>query len=74
MISRDLLDLRQLTGLIESLNSATELDFSTLPTLLTAVTGCGIDIGDLLGSDPRLPPSGIVGTAGNIIGTDFRGG
>jgi hypothetical protein len=69
-----MVDLRQLTGLIESLNSATELDFSTLPTLLTAVTGCGIDIGDLLGSDPRLPPSGIVGTAGNIIGTDFRGG
>ena len=67
-------DLSQLTGLVESISSGTELDLSSLPTLLTAVTDCGIDIGGLFGSELPDPLSDADGTVGDLLDSDLLDG
>jgi hypothetical protein len=67
-------DLTQLSGLFESLSVNAELDISTSPALLTAVTGCGIDIRQLLGSDLAVPLSDIGTTGGNLLDNGSVGG
>jgi hypothetical protein len=67
-------DLSQLTGLVESISSGTELDLSSLPTLLAAVADCGIDIGGLFGSELPDPLSDADGTVGDLLDSDLLDG
>jgi hypothetical protein len=67
-------DLSQLTGLVESFNSGTKLNLSTFPTLLTAAADCGIDIDGLFGSGFAPPFTGVDVTDGDLLDNDFVGG